>query len=62
MLLLRWGMLNGAEVSAGAFPSLGQEAHPTSQAADAMEQLGPEVCPQPAPAQAGMPKEAARPR
>lgn len=52
----------GREVSAGASPSLVLEAHPTSQVADAMGQLGVEVCPWPAPAQAGRPKESMGPR
>lgn len=34
----------GREASAGASPSLALEAHPTSQVANAMGQLGAEVC------------------
>lgn len=45
----------GKEVSAGACPSLAWEAYPTSQADDAMGQLGAELCPQPAPVQTGRP-------
>lgn len=47
----------GREASAGASPSLALEAHPTSQVADAMGQLGAELCPWPAPEQVGWPGE-----
>lgn len=52
----------GRGVSTEASPSLPREAHPTSQAADAMGQRGAEMRPQPASAQAGRPKEAMDPR
>lgn len=51
----------GREASAGASPSLVLEAHPTSRVVNAMGQLGAEVCPWPAPEQAGWSEEVTEP-